>query len=471
VDLKEAMMVVQSMDEPHVRRRREGALGQTGCPQRAELVGWLRIAVGSLLLAGLMALGLIAGRAAPWLVGWADPGLFRRVLVVHVNLALIVWFYAALAGLAQQMPWRAGALRARWTRRGAAAGVGLMCVAALLPDATPILANYVPVLDHPLFLGGLGLFGVSAWLACVPGRMRGEPGSSGLGRRVELAVGASQAALLLAGLTFAAALWRTPRSLAPEVYYELVCWGGGHTLQVASVALMMGMWTLMAERRLGRAAVSADALRWALLVLVAPHLVGLWLALGGTTRVEYLRGATRLMQLGVVPAALWLMWRLGRALVRAPRPHGGHMARCGLGVGLVASWSLLLLGIALGATLSPGTTMVPAHYHAAIGAVTISLMAAAPVLLGARSWGRLQPALFGAGQMIFALGFALAGWGGLGRKVYGGEQHVRSALEWTGLGVMGAGGLLAVGGGFLFLALAIPALRDASRGSTQIRRR
>src|SRR5262245_49347474 len=64
-----------------------------------------------------------------------------------------------------------------------------------------------------------------------------------------------------------------------------------------------------------------------------------------------------------------------------------------------------------------------------------------------------QLCLFGAGQVIFAIGFGFGGVHGLSRKAYGAEQHIRSLGELIGLGVMGAGGLVAVAGGLLFLVL------------------
>jgi len=62
---------------------------------------------------------------------------------------------------------------------------------------------------------------------------------------------------------------------------------------------------------------------------------------------------------------------------------------------------------------------------------------------------RWQPLWFGVGQLVFALGFAIAG---APRKTYAGEQVIRSTEQWLGLGVMGVGGLIAVGAGLAFLA-------------------
>lgn len=68
---------------------------------------------------------------------------------------------------------------------------------------------------------------------------------------------------------------------------------------------------------------------------------------------------------------------------------------------------------------------------------------------------RRQLVCFGVGQAVFALGFAIGGAYGLGRKTYAGEQHIRSLGEQIGLGVMGLGGLFAAAGGVWFLVLVL----------------
>jgi heme/copper-type cytochrome/quinol oxidase subunit 1 len=122
-----------------------------------------------------------------------------------------------------------------------------------------------------------------------------------------------------------------------------------------------------------------------------------------------------------------------------------------------------VVGWVLGALIRGSTTMIPAHYHAAIGAVTVAFMTVSwPLLeaLGIRAKGRLslrlipwQPAVFGLGQALFAVGFAIAGTEGTARKVFGHEQQVKTLTQRLGLGVMGIGGALAIGAGVLFLII------------------
>jgi cytochrome c oxidase subunit I len=76
----------------------------------------------------------------------------------------------------------------------------------------------------------------------------------------------------------------------------------------------------------------------------------------------------------------------------------------------------------------------------------------------------IQPLIYGAGQCVFAVGFAIAGAFGMGRKIYGAEQAQRTLGETVGLTVMGIGGLFAVAGGILFLWLAIASCARSWRG-------
>src|SRR5690606_18829571 len=170
--------------------------------------------------------------------------------------------------------------------------------------------------------------------------------------------------------------------------------------------------------------------------------------------------ATQLMRWAIFPTVLVVAALAWRHLRRHGPVAATPTARLAL-TGFGASVALALLGLVLGACIRGSTTLVPAHYHASLGAVTVAFMTAAYFVcdivrrgrgagvLSGGTWraGRWQLALFGVGQTVFALGFAIGGVYGLGRKAYAAEQHVRSAGELTGLIVMGLGGLVAVAGG------------------------
>jgi hypothetical protein len=440
---------------------------------------WLLLSVSSLVLSGGLALLLVVART-PWLdrlVG--DPLFFKRALVVHVNLALVVWFYAFLAGLYSLLP-RAGAPSpwagvAPWVSWS---GVVMLLLAAGRPGAAPVLSNYIPLVDHPLFVVGLALFGAGIALAILdsrlfPGLERG-PSVVPFAEAARPGLRVAGVAFLFALLTFVCSRLTTSADLPAQSRAELWMWGGGHVLQFASEAAMVSVWLMLLDPLLPGAWVSRRVTSVLFGALLLPVMAAPLLALAGTSTPLSHSGFTRLMEWGIFPVVLIFLALCCRALVAAHRrrelPEGWKTdARF---LGFVASALLTVLGFVLGAFIHGNNTLVPAHYHASIGAVTASFMAVTYSLLGPlgvevptsrlRRLAKWQPLLFGLGQAIFALGFALAGAHGMGRKAYGREQLVRTLPETVGLGVMGLGGLVAIVGGLAFLWIVIASVRSAA---------
>ncbi|MBM3855075.1 MAG: hypothetical protein FJ399_18285, partial [Verrucomicrobia bacterium] len=96
----------------------------------AEARRWFALAIGSLVVAGLLSLAVVLGRI-PGVSGVIDdPLFFKRCLVVHVDLALVVWFYAFLGGLAAVR-----SAPARGAMAGAAYALALGGTVAMLAGA------------------------------------------------------------------------------------------------------------------------------------------------------------------------------------------------------------------------------------------------------------------------------------------------------------------------------------------------
>lgn len=428
---------------------------------------WLGLAVLSLVLAGTLSLLLVVGRLPVLSEVFTDPLFFRRCLVVHVDLALVVWFYSFLAALFSLVPTRrpAGFL----SRAGsaiAAGGVLLLIASAGIPGAEPVLANYVPVVDAPSYAIGLVLFaaGVAATFASrrllprdeAPAGFFAIPSSARVGLR------AGGIAFLIACLTFAASVLVTSRSLPADAYYELVAWGGGHVLQFASVAGMLAAWSILLSHALGHDPIDRRVAAVLFAVLIAPLAIAPAAALTGTSSASAREVFTDLMRWGIFPVVLTYLALCIRAIVRARASLRDPRV-----LAFATSAALTVTGFAIGAMIRGPNTVVPAHYHASIGAVTVAYMAVAyPLLVALRMQlptGRaaklvaLQPAIFGVGQVVFAIGFGMAGSQGMARKVYGAEQHVRTLTETIGLGVMGIGGVAAIVGGVFFLWVVVRA--------------
>jgi hypothetical protein len=341
-----------------------------------------------------------------------------------------------------------------------------------MPGALPVLSNYVPVIDHPAYFGGLvcwlaGVMLFSAHALVTPARTDAKALTPG----AVVALRASAALNLLAIATFIGA-WQTTPLAPPATYFELIFWGGGHVLQAANAAAMLGLWLHLLQRWTRRELLPPAAVLALMAALVVPETFMPPLAFGGTTQTNYYFMATHLMRWTIFPVVLVV---LGTAAVKIWRRRGALEWSDYRWAGLAGSATLTLFGFILGSLIRGSSTLVPGHYHCAIGAVTLALMTAAyefcPVVFPAPSASkprraRLQLLLFGSGQAVFGLGFAWAGAYGLGRKQYGAEQHVRTVGEYLGLSVMGLGGLVAVAGGIFFLAVMLRGIRASRRTSS-----
>ncbi len=431
---------------------------------------WFTLAVGSLLLPGILALLLVIARMPPFSNWITDPLLFKRCLVVHVVLSLFVWFCAFLMLMYSRLP-----RDPRFIGQEIAAlvcafgGVAMMVIAAGMPGSMPILSNYLPVIDHPLFLGGLVIFAIGIGLQILqprllPGGPEADntimPGIAQAGLR------AAGVAVLFALITIWAAWWNTPGDLGANVYFEHLFWGGGHVFQFANTCGMLVAWTALTVFATEQWPCSRRTAFWLFSCLLLPVFVAPLLTLSGTTTAIYRTVFTSLMQWGIFPVVLIFMFMCGRRFFASEKPSQTLKS---VRLGFLISAGLTLLGFVLGALIRGSNTLIPAHYHANIGAVTCAYMTLTYVLLPElgyrfqsmklRGWAQWQPATFGFGQAIFALGFGLAGSYGMGRKLYGQEQSIQHLGATTGLVVMGIGGLIAIVGGITYLILTLHAIK------------
>ena len=436
--------------------------------RRGLALAWLVLGIAALAASGVFSLLLVASRTpgVKELLPVAD--FFRVALVAHVDLSVLVWFLAFAA-----MVWNmAGGPQAIFAGRMAlavsAVGAGVMALAPFVQRATPVMANYVPVLDGTVFIGGLAIFAIGVGMACARGMAVYEPmGARMTGEgALRLGLNASLVSAGMAAFALAASFAQLDRALDARTYYELLFWGPGHVLQFTYTLLMLVAWIWL-----------ASALRAPL--PLSPRVTGVLfaIALGAVyltpyiyvahpvASVEHARLQTWLMRFGgslaVPPIAIAVGWALWRAPARdaASRPLFAAVAS-----------SLLLFGAGglIGFTIGGADVRVPAHYHGCIVGVTLAMMGVTYLLLPrfgfAAPRSRMaawQPWLYGAGQLMHIAGLVISGGYGVQRKVAGAEQVLRSTPEVVGMGIMGMGGLVAIVGGLLFIVVVVRAMRNS----------
>lgn len=455
---------------------------------RSELARrWVLLAASALAASGLLSLGVVAARIPALARHLTDTELARRVLVVHVDLGVVVWFAAIPVALfhlaAAGGPRQAGlaAALAPWLSGAGAAALA----SGLVPGwGHPYTVNYVPLVDQPLFVGGLLLFAagvVASYLdrELLPGRGAERPADVAATAPLERTLRAHRAFLrvgagctLLALVVLAAAWLRIDRSSTVAATYEPLFWGTGHVLQLASVAFVVVAWALLAAVATGRELRPGAGARLSLALLGVAALAAAALAFLDPGDWRSRAGYAWLMRWGLFPALL-------ASLAFAVLPHlrAGRSARAiaAARVPLVASVVLMLAGLVYGALIRGSDLRVPGHYHATIGAVTLAYMALTLLLLPRRldaagearrdrALGRVA-VLYGTGQLLFSTGLMIAGACGLGRKTYGVEQLVSGTGQRAGLACMALGGALALAAGLTWAVSLLSLTRAGGRSS------
>ncbi|MAG30831.1 MAG: hypothetical protein CL908_08080 [Deltaproteobacteria bacterium] len=369
---------------------RDVSRGTLDLPESRAARYWLGLAVGVLMLAGFFSLVVVVGRMPPFDRLVTDPLFFKRGLVVHVNLALVAWFYsfiAALLFLAQGK--HAPSWIAQHSPHISAVGVAMLLLAAGLPGAKPVLSNYIPMIDHWLFSAGLILFAVGVLSSFLGRRLfptkDPRPSFFEIPPAAHVGIRATALGLLLAACTFAVSWWHITPGLSNETFYELLIWGGGHVLQLTCSVAMVTVWVILLNSALGRPPVSARAISMLLLAMMLPWTISPLLAMQGPSSGAYRTGFTDLMRWSIFPVVTIMLVLCTRALTRARRE--GRLDASSLRdpriSGFAVSAALTLFGFGLGAAIRGSNTMVPAHYHASIGGVTAAFMTLSYLMLAA----------------------------------------------------------------------------------------
>ncbi|MES9817728.1 MAG: cbb3-type cytochrome c oxidase subunit I [Candidatus Thiodiazotropha sp.] len=421
-------------------------------------VRWLQLGVLALGLAGLFALLLVLSRTpgSEAFFPWVD--FFRTALVVHVDQSVLIWFLA-MSGVVWCLTAEAGAgsVRLQYLAFGLAMMGALgIALSAFLGDGAPLMNNYVPVLQRPLFFLTLGLFGFGIALQALIGLstyqkvMRSHLHLPSLAAfTVALAVLISLAALLTAW-------WQIPAEVTGQSYYEYLFWGAGHSLQFAYTQLIILAWLWLALH--SGVALPGDSrwYYWLLILGIAPVLlVPLIYLFYQTVTIESRTAFTQLMQYGgglaVTPIGMLIF--IGLLHANRAEPNERPLRRS-----LWMSMLLFFSGGAIALFISGVNTIIPAHYHGSIVGVTMGLMGLAYLLLPKLGYppvqGRLaelQPWIYGIGQLLHITGLAMSGAMGIQRKTAGAAQGLDTLSAKLAMGVMGIGGLLAVIGGVIFV--------------------
>lgn len=432
---------------------------------RRTAAAWLILGLASLVAAGVFSILLVLARTPVIQQNIPFVDFFHVALVVHVNLSVIVWLLSVAGAM-----WSLSSRRelGPWDRVSfwmAAAGTGIIIIAPFAGAGDPLMNNYVPILRHPLFYAGLGLFalGITSHL------LRSSLTFGGIGTELDgnaaLRAGIAFSAIVtgIAIAAFLASMLGMPSEMDGQIYFEFLFWGGGHVLQFSNTLLMLICWVILAQNSGCQFALTPRLTLVFSLIVVLPVITVPFLYLAHEVVSSGHRLAfTELMKYGGL-SCLPLGLAVLTSLLRGGSPSGEQRH---LRSALEASLVLFAVGGVLGFLISGLDIVIPAHYHGSTVGVTLAFMGLAYYLLPRLGFGPVpakmafwQPYVYGGGQLMHIIGLAWSGGYGVQRKTAGLSQGLDRFGEVAGMGLMGFGGLVSVIGGLMFLIIAYRSIR------------
>lgn len=435
---------------------------------RRVIAAWIILGLLSLVAAGVFSLLLVLARTPviQSLIPFAD--FFRVALVVHVNLSVLVWLLSITAAL-----WSLSSRGERkywdWSSFSlAAVGAAVMVLAPFAGAGNPQMSNYVPVLDHPLFFAGLGLFVAGIAIHLLRAVVTRPKIGDSLSGQEALSAGITFSAVIVAAafLSTWASYLGVPADMSGQIYFEFLFWGGGHVIQFGYTLLMMIAWVVLASASGCRVELTPRLLLVYLLFICLPIITVPFLYVAhDVVSAGHRLAFTELMKYGglsCLPLGLAVLSALWRA---QPIAGEGLYLRSTLNSSVV----LFTAGGVLGFLIAGLDIVIPAHYHGATVGVTVAFMGLCYFLLPRLGFGPIpermafwQPYLYGGGQLLHIAGLAWTGGYGMQRKTAGAAQGIDQASEVAGMGLMGLGGLISVIGGVLFLIVCYKSIRARS---------
>ena len=418
---------------------------------------WLLLGIAALIGAGLLAILLVLARTPGVNALIPIKDFFRAALIVHVDLSVLIWFMA-FGGVLWSLAGNERFAKLGWAGVWLAViGTALMVISPFCGDPQPLLNNYIPILQQPVFFAGLIIAMAGFALTLLRALLTAVPQGMDV---IAVGVYAGAVAGSLAFIGFAWS-WLGRPAHEGHALYEAVFWGGGHTLQFQHALLMAVAWLLLLAH-LERPLQTSPKVLSALFVLAALPVLAMPIIylMAPVGSPEHIVAFAKLMEHGhglMTPLILLVLIALPKTLKLSSPIKSA----------LLSSMLLFIAGGILAFMIRGVNVVIPAHYHGSIVGVTLAFMGLAYVLLPRLGYGQVegrmahwQPYVYGGGQLIHIIGLAWSGGYGVQRKVAGSEQVLLTWQQKTGMGMMGLGGLIAIIGGVLFVLVCLKAIKN-----------
>jgi len=428
---------------------------------------WLLLGLFALIAAGLFSVLLVLSRtpSIQEVIPFID--FFHVALVVHVNLSVLIWFMSFACVLFTLVSEESMMPLANLSFNLALCGTLLLVIAPFFGVGNPIMNNYIPTLQHPVFFIALLLFAAGVFLRLFINLLATRIKFSNLSipDAIRVSIWLTGNVCLLALLALFLSYKGIPADIEGEAYYEFLYWGSGHLLQFNHSLLMLLSWLIFMLLTNKEIKIEGKTLLILSSLVLFPVLDTFRIyAMFDVYTPEHRLAFTNLMKFGgltTLPFGLLLAYLFFTSFKQF-KEYSLHRTI------LLCSGTLFLTGGVIGFLIDGVNVVIPAHYHGSIVGVTLAFMGLAYLLMPFLGYAAVSVKLakwqmftYSAGQMMHIIGLAWSGGYGVQRKTAGVAQELDSIERIAGMGLMGMGGAVSIVGGVLFMVAMIIAIRKA----------
>lgn len=422
-------------------------------PQIKKSIDWLFLSCFSLALAGLFSIIIVFARVPLIKDILPFANLFQTALVIHVDLSQIFWFMSIAIACSLTNFTAANASTHNFVDnilQKLTLGTLILITLSVITGGTPVLSNYVPFIDGNLiFSFAIALF----FTVIVIYQLFFLYCTKPYKYDAKLLLNILNSVTILAAFTALGLTIITLKSTFPESeYYEYLFWGFGHILQFSYCYILMFVWLKLSNYQTN--------LPKSLAVIIGIHalfaLLGLLYFIKPDISNYKAFFTDHMSYISSAPVLLLTLLFFDRKQISFNHfPNAKYY--------FLTSIILFLGGGLIALFIRESNTIIPAHYHGSIVAITIAIMGFMFLTFSENGLInpnhkliKILPLTYFTGQFMHIGGLALSGGYGALRKSPDSLNNF-AAKFW--MGIMGMGGLIAIIAGFMFIYLCYLAYR------------
>ncbi len=401
---------------------------------------WLFLSSLAIALAGLFSIIIVFARVPVLkeILPFAD--LFRTALVIHVDLSQIFWFMSASIAISLSC-FKALDTVDKTLKTLTISSMVLITISAFL-GGSPVLANYVPFIDGNfafslsigLFLSVIIIYN-SYFLSFAATRVNDE---------AKLTCQLNHLIILIAFVIMFLTIKMLYEQFPIGEFYEYLFWGFGHVLQYSYCFILIFCWL-----RLSNYQSSFPKTLKTIIIIHAVFAVSAVVYFFNPEINSYKIFFTHHMKLLAIAPTFVII------LIYFDQNNTSYRKSVFAQYYFSTSVILFLAGGFISLFIRDSNTIIPAHYHGSIVAITIAIMGfivsqfeILKLIKPNLKIVKLIPLCYFSGQLMHISGLALSGGYGALRKSPDSITNLKAQF-W--MGIMGMGGLIAIISGLLFI--------------------